>query len=349
MKCFGILEPNRVGWMDKPVPVPEGFDAVVKLIAVTPCTSDVHNFEMKAVAPGMTLGHEGIGEVATIGPFVKDIKIGDKVIIPAITPIWRTIERQAGIPQHSGGLFKGQMLANYKDGLFAEYSLINDADMNLIRIPEGVSDESAMMLSDMMATGFYGAEIANIEFGDTVVVLGIGPVGLMSIAGAKLRGAARIIGIGSRKKCIEIAKYYGATDIVNYKEGDITKQVYKLTDKKGADKCIIAGGGNNALNQAVSMIRWGGSIGNVNYFETYGDLPISNPRWGFGMGNKTIKNGMVPGGRLYIEKLTQLLKHDRIDPSKLITHKLYGIDKIEEAFKMMSEKPDDLIKVAVWI
>ena len=148
---------------------------------------------------------------------------------------------------------------------------------------------------------------------------------------------------------MELAKFYGATDVVNYKEGDVLRQVHLLTDKKGADCCICAGGDEQALSQAVSMVRWGGTVGNVNYFTTYGDLPLNNVRWGFGMGNKTIRGGECPGGRARMEKLLALLRYGRVDPTPLITHRFTGLDGVEDAYRLMAEKPPELVKTIVTI
>ena len=203
------------------------------------------------------------------------------------------------------------------------------------------------MAADMLNTGLYGAELAEVRPGDTVVVMGVGPVGLMAIAGARLRGAGRIIAIGSRKAGVELAKFYGATDLVNYKEGNVERQIYELTHKQVADCCICAGGGTEALGQAVAMVRWGGTVGNVNYFTTYGDLPLNNVRYGFGMGNKTIRGGECPGGRARMEKLLALLQYGRVDPVPLITHRFQGLDQVETAFHLMAEKPPALVKTLV--
>ena len=146
---------------------------------------------------------------------------------------------------------------------------------------------------------------------------------------------------------MELARLYGATDIVNYKEGDVERQVHLLTDKQGADCCICAGGGPEALGQAAAMVRWGGTVGNVNYFTTYGDLPLNNVRFGFGMGNKTIRGGECPGGRARMERLLRLLQYGRVDPTPLITHRFTGLDQVEDAFRLMEKKPPALVKTMV--
>ena len=235
-----------------------------------------------------------------------------------------------------------------KDGTFAEYFHVNQADANLVLLPEKVAPEAAVMTVDMMSTGFHGVENADIGFGDTVVVIGIGPVGLMAVAGAKLKGAGRIIAVGTRPNCVAVAKEYGATDIISYKEGDIVKQVLEMT-KDGADSVIIAGGNAESFRQAVDMTKPGGCISNVNFFDLSETLAMPAFSWGLGMADKTIRGGFCPGGALRISKMLQMIENKRVDTTKLITHTFNGFDKIEDAFKLMDEKPRDLIKPVVFI
>ncbi len=347
MKAFTYLGSGRAGWIEKERPRATGFDAVIRPLMVAPCTSDVHNVAIDCLKPNRILGHEGLGEIVEVGELVRDFRVGEIVAIPPVTPDWRTVPSQLGAHQHCSGLITGQKLSNSEDGLMAEYALIRDIDANAARIPENVSWEAAVLAADMLNTGLYGAELADVQPGDTVVVLGIGPVGLMAVAGARLRGAGRIIAIGSRPHCVELAKFYGATDIVNYKEGDVQRKVHLLTDKQGADCCICAGGGDDALGQAVAMVRWGGTVGNVNYFTTYGDLPINNVRYGFGMGNKTIRGGECPGGRARMERLLKLIQYGRVDPTPLITHRFTGLNQVEAAFRLMERKPPEMVKTIV--
>ena len=181
----------------------------------------------------LILGHECCAEVVETGALVKDFQPGDRVLVPAITPDWSSLEAQAGYAMHSGGMLAGWKFSNIKDGVFAEYFHVNDADGNLAHLPESMDILEACMLSDMVPTGFHGAELADVQFGDTVLVVGIGPVGLMSVAGAALRGAARILAVGTRPVCVEAARQYGASDFISYKDGPIDEQVLELTGGKG--------------------------------------------------------------------------------------------------------------------
>jgi len=351
MKAFVMKKIGEVGWIDKPVPECGPLDALVKPIALAPCTSDVHTVWEGAVGErfDLTLGHEGVGEVVEVGWMVKDFKPGDKVIIPAITPDWNSLEAQAGYQQHSNGMLGGWKFSNVMDGLFSEIAFVNDADGNLAHLPEGVDPAAAAMLSDMVPTGFHASELADVQYGDTVVVIGIGPVGLMGVAGAVLKGAGRLFAVGTRPNCIEVAKAYGATDIISYKDGPIDEQILAQTGGKGVDKVIIAGGDVDTFAEAVRMLKPGGVIGNVNYLGSGDYIKIPREDWGVGMGHKTIVGGLMPGGRLRMEKLVSLLVNGRLDTSKLITHRLEGFDKIEEALLLMKDKPRDLIKPIVMV
>ena len=349
MKGFAMLGIGNIGWIEKDRPKCGPLDAICRPLAIAPCTSDVHTIWEGAIGDrhNLILGHEGVGEVVEVGSLVKDFKEGDKVLIPAITPDWNSVEAQSGYSMHSGGMLAGWKFSNIKDGVFADYFHVNDADGNLTLLPEGMDYGAACMLSDMVPTGFHGAELADVQYGDTVCVIGIGPVGLMSVAGAALKGASQIFAVGSRPNCVQLAREYGATDIINYKEGCIVAQILALTKGKGVDKVIVAGGDNDAIGQAITMLKPGGRVGNVNYFGSGDFIKIPRAEWGVGMGHKQIFGGLMPGGRLRMEKLASLIVHKRLDTSKLISHRFTGFDKIEEALLLMKNKPVDVVKPVV--
>jgi alcohol dehydrogenase (NADP+) len=226
---------------------------------------------------------------------------------------------------------------------------VNEADANLALLPEGITLEQACMLPDMITTGFHGAELAEVRLGDVVLVIGIGPVGLMSVKGAALSGASRLFAVGSRKHCCDIAREYGATDIVDYKNGDISEQIMRLTNGRGVDKIIIAGGGCETFGTAIKCLRPGGCIGNVNYLGEGESIDIPRSDWGVGMGHKKINGGLTPGGRARMEKLSTLILAGKLDPAPLITHRFEGLDAVEPALLLMKDKPADLIKPVVLI
>jgi threonine dehydrogenase-like Zn-dependent dehydrogenase len=350
MKGFAMLKLGEVGWIEKEKPVAGPMDAIVRPLAISPCTSDVHTVWESAASDkrNVIMGHEAVGEVVEVGSLVRDFKPGDKVIVPAITPDWGAVASQMGYSQHSNGMLGGMKFSTSKDGVFGEYFHVNEADGNMANLPDNVSIEEGVMLTDMVPTGFHGADNAEVSYGETVAVIGIGPVGLMAVAGSNLRGAARIFAVGSRPICVEAAKKYGATDIVSYKDGDIARQIIALTGG-GTEKTIIAGGNQETFTQAVAMTREMGIIANVNFFDLKDTLSMPALSWGLGMANKDIRGGFCPGGRVRIEKLLQLIKYGRFDPSRIISHRFQGFDKIEEAFNLMDKKAPDLIKPVVFM
>lgn len=351
MKGYAMLKIGSVGWVEKERPACGAMDAICKPLAIAICTSDVHTVWEGAVGErhDMILGHECCAEVVEVGADVKDFKPGDRVLVPAITPDWNSLEAQAGYAMHSGGMLAGWKFSNFKDGVFAEYFHVNDADGNLAHLPKEINVVDACMLSDMVPTGFHGVELADVQFGDVVLVIGIGPVGLMAVAGTNMRGAARIIAVGSRPVCVEAAKKYGASDIINYKNGPIEDQVMRLTDGKGVDRVIIAGGTVDTFASAVKALKPGGKIGSVNYLGSGDSIRIPRVEWGVGMGHKAIVGGLMPGGRLRMEKLGALVAAGKLDVSLLSTHVYEGWDKLPEALQIMKDKPADVIKpVVVW-
>lgn len=351
MKGFAMKKIGETGWVEKEIPHLGPKDALVRPTAISPCTSDVHTVWAGAIGDrrDMILGHEAVGIVEQVGELVKDFKPGDRVVVPAITPDWDSLEAQGGYSMHSNGMLAGWKFSNFKDGVFAELFHVNDADGNMAHLPDSVDDKTAVMLCDMVPTGLHGVELADIQFGDKVLVIGIGPVGLMAVAGAALRGASEIYAVGSRPNCIELAKEFGATHIINYRNGSIEDQVAELTGGKGVDRVVITGGDNDTFITAVRVVKPGGKIGNVNYLGEGDYVRIPRTEWGCGMGHKQICGGLMPGGRLRMEKLLALVTSGRIQPGKLITHEFEGFEHVEDALMLMKDKPKDLIKPIVYI
>jgi len=346
MKAFAMLGPSKVGWIEVERPKCGPLDAICRPIALAACTSDIHTVYENGLGPrtNLVLGHEAVGEVVEVGSMVKDFKPGDKILVAAITPDWSAAASQDGFSMHSGGMLNGFKFANTKGGSFAEFFHVNDADGNMAHLPKGMDLGVACMLADMIPTGFHGSELAQVGFGDTVCVIGIGPVGLMAVRGAVLHGASRVFGVGTRKNCVDVAKLYGATDIISYKDGPMEEQILKLTNNEGVDKVIIAGGDNDTLEPAVKMLKAGGIIGNLVYLNPATPVKIPTPAWGLGMGHKTIAGGLMPGGRRKLERLASLITYGRLDPSPMLSHKYEGLEKCEDMLQVMHDKPADLIK-----
>lgn len=344
MKAFVMKEIGQVGFMDKPIPEPGPNDAVVRTSKALICTSDSHTVG-GGIGPrtNLTLGHEAVGVVHEVGSEVKDFRPGDRVVVGAITPDWGHPAAQNGYPSQTGGPLGGWKFANVKDGVFAEYFHVNDADANLAKIPDDVPDEAAVYCCDMLSTGFMGAENGNIPIGGTVAVLAQGPVGLMATVGARLQGAGLVIGVESVPNRQKLARVYGADEIVDFTKEDVVDRVMELTDGEGVDTAIEALGADITFQTAIKITKPGGTVSNTGYFGEGEFVSIPRVEWGVGMADMTIATGLCPGGRLRMERLLRVLQGGRVDPTQMTTHTFRFAD-MERAFEVSDKKLDDVIK-----
>jgi threonine dehydrogenase-like Zn-dependent dehydrogenase len=344
MKAFVMKEIGRVGFLEKPIPRPGPNDAIVRTTRALICTSDSHTVG-GGIGPreDLTLGHEAVGVVHEVGAEVKVFTRGDRVVVGAITPDWGSRAAQDGYSSQSGGPLGGWKFSNSKDGVFADYFHVNDADANMARIPDSVPDEMAVYCCDMLSTGFMGAEKGNIPIGGTVAVIAQGPVGLMSTAGAKLRGAGLIIGVESVPSRQKLARNYGADEIVDFTTEDVVDRVLELTDGEGVDTAIEALGADATFQTAVKVTKPGGTVSNTGYFGEGEFVRIPRVEWGVGMADKTIATGLCPGGRLRMERLLRVLETKRVDPTLMTTH-TFNFDEMERAFEISDKKLEDVVK-----
>ena len=344
MKAFVMRSLGQVGFADKPIPTPGPNDAIVKTTRALICTSDSHTVR-GAIGPreDLTLGHEAVGVVYAVGSAVTRFTPGDRVVVGAITPDWGDPASQAGHSSQSGAPLGGWKFSNSKDGVFAEYFHVNEADANMALIPESVSDEAAVYCCDMLSTGFLGAENGNIPIGGTVAVFAEGPVGLMATVGAKLRGAGLIIGVESIPKRQELARVYGADVIVDFTAEDPVERILALTDGQGVDTAIEALGAEITFQNCVKATKPGGTISNVGYHGEGEFVRLPRVEWGVGMAEKTITTGLCPGGRLRMERLLRILEGKRVDPTLMTTH-TFAFDDMERAFEVMDQKLDGVLK-----
>ena len=344
MKAFVMQSIGQVGFMEKPIPQAGPDDAIVKTTRALICTSDSHTVG-GAIGPreNLTLGHEAVGIVHQVGSNVKLFKPGDRVLVGAITPDWGDPASQAGHSSQSGAPLGGWKFSNTKDGVFAEYFHVNEADANMALIPPAVSDEMAVYCADMLSTGFMGAENGNIPIGGTIAVFAEGPVGLMATAGAKLRGAALIIGVESVPRRQELARTYGADEIVDFSKEDVVQRILDLTDGQGVDTAIEALGADSTFQNAIKVTKAGGTISNIGYHGEGEFVHIPRVEWGVGMAEKTITTGLCPGGRLRMQRLLRILEMQRVDPTLMTSH-TFPFNEMERAFEIMDKKLDGVLK-----
>ncbi len=339
-----MLGLERTGFLEKPVPQPGPNDAIIKTTHALICTSDSHTVR-GAVGPreNLTLGHEAVGIVHAVGSEVKRFKVGDRVVVGAITPDWGSEEAQNGYPSQSGGALAGWKFANVKDGVFAEYFHVNEADANMALIPKGVPSATAVYCADMLSTGFMGAEHGDIPIGGTVAVFALGPVGLMAVAGAKLRGAGLIIGVETDPKRAQLAKEYGAHLVIDFKKEDPVARILAETGGLGVDTAIEALGAQQTFEWCVDVTKPGGTISNVGYHGAGDYVNIPRVAWGVGMADKSIRTGLCPGGSLRLERLLRVLEQGLVDPTRLTTH-TFNFNEMPKAFDIMDRKLDGVLK-----
>jgi threonine dehydrogenase-like Zn-dependent dehydrogenase len=294
----------------------------------------------------LTLGHEAVGVVEEVGSEVAAVKPGDRVVSGAITPEWGEPAAQAGYASQSGGPLGGWKFSNTKDGVFGDYFHVNEADANLAKIPDGVPDETAVYCADMLSTGFVGAEKGNVPIGGTVAVFALGPVGLMAVAGAKLRGAGRIIGVESVPNRQKLGELYGVDEIVDFTRDDVVQRITELTDGEGVDTAIEALGQDGTFQSAVKVTKPGGTISNIGYFGEGEFVRIPRVQWGVGMADKTIATALCPGGRLRMQRLLRVLERKDVDPTHMTTHR-FSFDELPRAFEVADHKLDGVVKVLV--
>lgn len=344
MRAFVMEGIGHVALRDKPIPEPGPNDAIVKTTAALVCTSDTHTVR-GAIGDrhGLTLGHESVGVVHRLGSAVTGFTVGQRVAVNAITPCYHCDNCLRGFPSQCTQMLGGWKFANVKDGAMAEYFHVNDAMANLAPIPDSVPDEKAVYACDMLSTGFMAAEHANIPIGGSVVVFAAGPVGLMAIVGARLCGAADVFAVESVPRRQELARSYGANHILDFTRGDPVPEILARTGGVGVDSAIEALGAESTFMNCVRATRPGGTISNVGYHGEGDFVRIPRLDWGVGMGDKTIRTGLCPGGRERMGRLLRLLELGRVDPTPMTTH-TFPFGEIEKAFHLMETKADGILK-----
>ena len=347
MKAFVMKGINEVAMVDRPIPEPGPNDAIIKTTLAMVCTSDVHT-----VAGGLgdirdrVLGHEAVGTVYRLGGAVKGFREGDRVAVNAITPCYKCENCQRGFTSQCTVLLGGYKFTTQKDGSMAEYFHVNDAEANLALIPDGVSDEAAAYATDMMSTGFKGAENANIPLGGSGVVFGMGPVGLMAIAGTRLLGAGLVIAVDCVPSRLKLAREYGADITIDFQKQDPIAEILRLTGGQGADAAMDALGSQITFENCFKVTRPGGTISNIGYFGHGEYVKIPRLEWGVGMGEKTIKTLLCPGGSERMGRLMRLILSGRVDPTKLSSHH-FGFADVGKALEMMTSKADGILKPVI--
>ena len=359
MKAAVFVEPGRIELADKPIPDIGPNDALLRITLTTICGTDVHILKGEyPVAKGLTVGHEPVGVIEKLGSAVVGYREGQRVIAGAICPNFNSYAAQDGAPSQDGSYLvpsgrcgchgykatAGWRFGNLIDGTQAEYVLVPDAQANLAPIPDGLTDEQVLMCPDIMSTGFAGAENANIKIGDTVVVFAQGPIGLCATAGARLRGASTIIAVDGNDHRLGIARRLGADNTLNFNNVDVVAEVLKLTGGRGADSAIEALGLQSTFEQALRVIKPGGTLSSLGVYS--GDLKIPLDAFAAGLGDHRINTALCPGGKERMRRLMNVLASGRLDLRPMVTHR-YALDDIVAAYDLFSHQRDGVLKVAI--
>jgi threonine dehydrogenase-like Zn-dependent dehydrogenase len=369
------------------VPDPKIFnahDAIVKITSTAICGSDLHLYNgfIPAMEPGDILGHEFMGEVVETGKEVRNLKKGDRVVVPFpiacgrcfsceselysvcenTNPNAHLAEKMWGYSP-SGIFGYSHFLGGYAGGQ-AEYARVPFADVGPLKVPEHLSDEQVLFLSDIFPTGYMGAEMCNIQPGQTIAVWGCGPVGQFAIKSAYLLGAERVIAIDRFPYRLRWAKENAGAEILNYEEVDVHDALKEMTGGRGPDACIDAvgmeahGAGYTydrikqtfsletdrpiALRQAIMSCRNGGTLSVIGVYSGWIDK--------FPMGSLMNRSLTVRTGQAHVQRymkpLLERIEKGEIDPSFVISHRM-RLDEAPQGYKLFNDKQDECLKVVL--
>lgn len=361
-------------------------DAVIKITSTAICGSDLHLYDgyIPTMQKGDILGHENMGEVVEVGKEVKNLRPGDRVVVPftiACGHCFFCQRNESSLCDNSNpnawmaeklygfspaGLFGySHMLGGYAGGQ-AEYLRVPFADVGPIKIPNGISDEKVLFLSDIFPTGYMAADQCGITEGDTVAVWGCGPVGLFAMKSAYLLGAGRVIAIDRFPERLQMAREHTGAQTINYEEEDLADALMEMTGGRGPDACIDAVGMEahttgvinaydrakqammlqtdrpQALREAILHCRKGGTVSVPGVYGGFADkLPLG------ALMNKalTIKTGQT-FMKKYMQPLLERIQKNEIDPSFVITHRI-RLEDAPHGYDIFKNKRDDCIKVVL--
>lgn len=324
-------------------------EVVIRITLTTICGTDLHIVRGEyPVRPGLVIGHEPVGIIEELGQGVTGYSVGDRVLVGAITPCGQCNACLSGHSSQCGhgsgySTLGGWRFGNTINGAQAEYLLVPYAQANLAKIPPDVTDEQAVLLADIASTGFGGVESARVKIGDTVVVFAQGPIGLCATAGARLMGAALIIGIDTDPVRLAMSRRMGADVVLNPQEQDVVAEVKRLTDG-GADVAIEALGSQVTFENALRCLRPGGTLSSLGVYS--GKLSIPYEAFGAGIADIRIVTTLCPGGKERMRRLLETVRHHRVDLTPLLTHS-FSLDNIREAYELFAERRHGVIKVAI--
>lgn len=328
MKAMVFKGPGQKAWDEVPTPkVSKPTDAVVRVTKTTICGTDLHILkgDVPAVTKGRILGHEGVGIVEDVGEAVSNFTKGDRVLISCITSCGKCEYCKKQMYSHceDGGWILGHLI----DGTQSEYVRIPHADNSLYHIPAGADEEALVMLSDILPTGFeIGVLYGAVKPGDIVAIVGAGPVGMAALLTAQFYSPSRLIMIDLDPARLELAKTFGATEVIDSSKGDVAKAIFGST-KDGVDVAIEAVGIPATFDVCQRIVRPGGHVANVGVHGKSVDFQIQK-LW---IQNITLTTGLVNTNTTPM--LLKTVESKKLQPNRLITHR-FTFDQFAQAYEV---------------
>jgi threonine dehydrogenase-like Zn-dependent dehydrogenase len=352
MKGYVFAGDNRAELRDVPVPAIGDGEALVRMRLASICATDLKIIDGRLPGhPGTVLGHELVGEVVALGPGVTGYDIGQRVYVPGDTPCGQCDEclgNANGRGCHADGTIAGFHFAVLRDGAHAEYVAVPYAQANLAPIPEGVTDEQAVVMTCGGSTGFAGIESSELRMGDTVAIVGQGPVGLAATVAARLRGAGYVITTDVIPWRLEMSRRMGADVALDARHVDIVEEVRHLTGGWMADVAVEAVGMPDTFLTALRLTRPAGVLSSIGNYGMQGSLTVPLDAGAFmgGIGEKKIITTTSPGGKDRGRRLMHMIAHGKFDLSPLVTHRFH-LDEIGAAYELFRNRPEPVFKVAI--
>jgi alcohol dehydrogenase len=343
MKALVFHGPGKRAWEDKPMPtIKDATDAIVRIKTSTICGTDLHILkgDLPAVTDGRILGHEGVGVVEEAGKAVSNFHKGDEVVISCVTACGKCEFCRKGMPSHckDGGWILGYLI----DGTQAEYVRIPHADTSLYALPPGADREAYTMLSDILPTGFEcGVLNGQVKPGDTVAIVGAGPIGLAALLTAQLYSPAEIVSIDVDLNRLAVARTFGATQVVDSSDGKAVEKVMALTGGKGVDVAIEAVGVPATFDICQSILAPGGHLANIGVHGKPVTLHLEK-LWDR---NITLTTRLVD--TITTPMLFKLVQSGRLAPQKLVTHRFALADVMKAYDTFGNAAKENALKVVL--
>jgi alcohol dehydrogenase len=322
--------------------------ALIRITTTTICGTDLHIVRGEyPVRPGLVLGHEPVGVITELGIGVTGYKIGDRVLVGAITPCGQCHACLSGHHSQCGHGNKCEALGGWRfgntiDGAQADFLLVPDAQANMAHIPSELSDEQVVLLADIASTGISGAEAGGVKLGDKVAVFAQGPIGICAAIGARLLGASMVIGVDGDETRLNMARKMGVDIALDFRKEDVVAEIRRLTG--GVDVAIEALGTQQTFESALRVLRPGGTLSSLGVYST--NLEIPYDAFGAGLADYRIVTTLCPGGKERMRRLLDLVRSGRLDLRPLLTHH-FRLADIAEAYQVFGERRDGVMKVAV--